>query len=72
MKYVVVPSVYSYKPHAMTVLCYKETEICEVDMITPKDTGTYDILFPILSREGDLGIKKTQSKHYLKHREFTI
>lgn len=60
MQYVLVPSVYKYNPPAITVLYYEETEICEVDVRTPKETGIYDIFIPISSREGELGVEKVK------------
>lgn len=58
MQYIVVPTVYGYTPPAITALDYKETEICEVDLKMPKETGIYDIFSSTLSAQGDLGIDK--------------
>lgn len=59
MQYVVVPDVYGYKPPAVSILGFSDAVDCYVDLRTPKEAGTYDVIVNSFSRlEGDYGVKK--------------
>lgn len=59
MQYVVVPDVYDYKPPAVSILGFSDAVDCYVDIQTPKEAGTYDVIVNMFSKlEGDYGVKK--------------
>ncbi len=56
MRYVTLIPFFQNEPP--NILYYNEEVTCEVVIQTPTRAGEYEILIPINSREGDLGVKK--------------
>jgi hypothetical protein len=57
-QYIFVPDPFERRPPVMTSLRFGEVEKCQVTVQTPSRVGEYEILFDMVSRQGDLGLTR--------------